>query len=229
MYSHLDVDAGRSGSSRSLWDRLLDWGEHSNDIFKYSLFAAFIGLLSIYLIGQYTTESATQRIEVVASTGSNFVDFISSNRYSDRLLREMGDWMEEMGYGDLAKEELIQLRNNGVTATFTSKMRELGYDPSLEDLVRLRQHDVSATFTAMMHELGYTDLTIDDLVRLRDNGVKAYYTSNLHDLGYSDVTMEELIRLKNARVKISQVKRLVNQSSSKPDVEELIRYGISNQ
>lgn len=150
---------------------------------------------------------------------------------NEQLLIEMGEWMEEMGYGVLSREELIALRSEGVTATYTSQIREMGYtDVTLEQLVALQQADVSVEFTRMMKELGY-DLSIDDLVRLRDNNVTAYFTSNMMDMGYTldELTMENLIRMRSLGISHNLVQQLMEERGAKPTIDEIIRYYISNQ
>ena len=108
-------------------------------------------------------------------------------------------------------------------------MRDLGYrDLTLDQLVKLRQNDVSATFATMMKELGY-ELSAEDLIELRQHDVTAYYTSNMHDLGYNTITKEELIRLKDVGVSAGDVEELKKERDQLPDINELIRYRISNQ
>jgi hypothetical protein len=143
----------------------------------------------------------------------------------------MGEWMEEMGYGTLTREELIALRQEGVTATYTSQIRDAGYtDVTLDQLVELSDAGVSATFTRMMKELGY-ELSITDLIDLERAGVTAYFTSNMLDLGYTleDLSKENLIRLGNIGVTHTLAERLIEEQEVRPTVDELIRYRISNQ
>ena len=188
---------------------------------RYLLFVAFLITFLSYAVVQYGID------EQVTSPVPDFFSWV--DQPSESLLEDMGTWMEDMGYTGLSREDLIDLREQGVTATFTSRMRDLGYtDLTLDDLVRLRQNEVTATFSAMMKELGY-ELTPEELIQLRQHNVTAYYTSNMHDLGYTDLTKEELIRLKDTGVQLSEVQRLVEQNEERPSVEELIRYHISNQ
>lgn len=190
---------------------------------KRLLFVGFIGSFALYAGITYIGTSSTS-MENPFTVVQNW-----SSQPDEELLEGMGTWMEEMGYTDLSREELIELREQGVTATFTSRMRDLGYtDLSLDQIVRLRQNDVSSTFAAMMKELGY-DLTVEDLVELRQHDVTAYFTSNMHDLGYTDITKDELIRLKDTEVETSEVQELIEQNDELPTVDEIIRYHISNQ
>lgn len=190
---------------------------------KISLLSMFLGIFAFYVGVRY--------INVGPSEGSNPFSSVQNwvNEPDEELLTGMGNWMEEMGYVDLSREALIELREQGVTATFTSRMHDLGYtDLSLDQLVRLRQNDVSSTFAAMMKELGYS-LSVEDLIELRQHDVTAYYTSNMHDLGYNELTKEQLIRLKDVGVSTEDVKDLMEEQGQLPGIKELIRYRISNQ
>lgn len=189
---------------------------------KYLLFGGFMMMFIAYAGITYTDTGMSANNPFVA-----FQEWV--NQPDEELLTGMGNWMEEMGYSGLTREDLIELRRQGVTATFTSRMRDLGYsDLTLDQLVRLRQNNVSSTFAAMMDELGYT-LTPDELIELRQHGITAYFTSNMHDLGYTDITKEELIRLRNVGVEVAGVERLIEINGSAPSLDEIIRYRISNQ
>lgn len=212
----------RSVVKKNRTNGLFQLGLSSPQWLKRILFAGFLGSFLLYAGITYigTPRAAADPFIAV----QNWM-----NQPDEQLLEGMGNWMEEMGYTGLTREELIDLRRQGVTATFTSRMRDLGYsDLSLDQIVRLRQNDVSSTFAAMMQELGY-HLSVDELVELRQHDVTAYFTSNMQDLGYSDITQKELIRLKDTGVQPSEVERLIEQNGQRPSIEELIRYHISNQ
>ena len=187
------------------------------------------------------------------------IDFGSTQEYSDELLEGMGEWMADMGYGDLSKEELISLRRDNVTATNTSEFRDLGYtDLTLDDIRELGRADVDAGYISDLQDLGYTNLTVDqmielekadvspmfasmmqalnydlsveDLALLRRNGVTANFTSQMHDLGYTDLTKEQLRRLRTTGVTVGMVEQMIQRNNGDaPTFDEIIRYRISNQ
>lgn len=166
--------------------------------------------------------------------GTNPVEFVesvigSTSEPSQDLLNRMNDLMIEMGYLNLTDDDLRSLREDGVTATYISNIRALGYEElSLDDARRLASADVSSAFTAMMIELGY-DLSVDDLVELRNAGVTAFFTSNVHDLGYRDVTKEQLIRMQTIGLTTSLIEELQAERGEDIPLEDVIRYRISNQ
>lgn len=189
------------------------------DILRYSLFAVLISMTMLY-IGSNNQVGSTIRDGVtnIAMSGD------------EELITQMGVWMSEMGYGELSREELISLRQAGVTATFTSRMNELGYtDLTLDDLKRLRQAGVTETFAGMMQELGYKDLTKEDLILLKQRGLTADFTAKVQTLGFPDITKEDLIRLKNYNINTSFIERAQAELGKDATIDDIIRYKIRNQ
>lgn len=208
-----DIDSSGSSSKAKTNSKLAN----------YILLFAFIASLTFYAGSRINFPSFS--LNPIETIVQNF------NQPSEDLLNRMGAWMEEMGYGTLSHEELIELRREGVTATYTSQIREAGYtDVTLEELVELQNANVSATFARMMKELGY-ELTVQDLAELRRGGVTAFFTSNMMDLGYlpEELTKENLIRMRSVGVTHQLAESLMEESGARLSVDELIRYRISNQ
>lgn len=155
---------------------------------------------------------------------------VISSGPSEDLLNRMNNRMVEMGYTGLSHDDLRELRSAGVTATYVSNVRALGFDElTLEQAVSLARANVSSAFMAMMIELGYNELAAEDFVSLRDAGVTAHYTSNVHDLGYRDVTTDQLIRMRRIGVTTSLIEQLQSERGDDVPMEEIIRHRISNQ
>lgn len=195
----------------------------SSKLANYILLFAFIATLTFYA-GSKINFSGIQLNPI-----ENFVQELGQP--SEDLLNRMGTWMEEMGYGTLSHEQLTELRNEGVTATYTSQIRGVGYTSvTLDELVDLQDADVSATFARMMKELSY-ELGVQDLIDLRNGGVTAFFTSNMMDLGYTleELTKENLIRMGNIGVTHQQAEQLMNENGERLTIDELIRNRISNQ
>lgn len=160
---------------------------------------------------------------------SSVFQTVSINQPGEDLLNRMNSRMVEMGYTGMSHDDLRELREKGVTATYISNIRALGFSELTPDeAVSLAQADASSAFVAMMIELGY-EPTVEDLVNLRRAGVTAHYTSNVHDLGYREVTMEQLIRMQQIGVTTSMIERLQRENGEDITLEEIIRYRISNQ
>jgi hypothetical protein len=148
---------------------------------------------------------------------------------SEDLLTRMNSRMVEMGYTGLDHDNLRALRSDGVTATYISNVRALGYtDLTLDEAVILAKANASSAFIAMMIELGY-DLDVHEIANLRNAGVTAHYTSNIHDLGYRDITPEQLIRMRRIGVTPNLIRELQAEMGEDVPIEDIIRHRISNQ
>lgn len=195
-------------------------GSTSNITQKILLAAIFI------VLGLYYVQDISK---ISLNPINSIVESINFDGYSDDLLGRMNDLMVEMGYTGLSREDLVELRDEGVTATYISNIRNLGFtDLTLDDAVRLSNAGISSTFMTMMVELGY-NLTLDEYIELERAGVTAYYTSNIHDLGYTDVTPDQLIRMKQIGVTPELIQNLQEERGEDISLDEIIRYRISNQ
>ena len=194
----------------------------NSKIANYILLFAFLATLVFY---------AGSRISEFAGDSPSFAVELPFGNYDPDLLDRMGSWMEDMGYGQLSHEELSELRDVGVTATYTNQIRDLGYtDVTLDQLKDLQRADVSATYASMMQQLGY-DLTVEQLAETRRNGVTANFTSQMMDLGYTidELTVENLIGMRSVDVTANLAENLMEERGERLTIPELIRYRISNQ
>lgn len=165
----------------------------------------------------------------VLSPVAIFTGMAGQSGPSEDLLNRMNARMTEMGYNGLDHDDLRALRNDGVTATYISNVRALGYtDLTLDNAVTLAKANASSAFIAMMIELGY-ELDVNEIANLRTAGVTAHYTSNIHDLGYKNVTTDQLIRMRRIGVTPDLIRELKSERGDDVTLEEIIRYRISNQ
>ena len=194
--------------------------KNENKASKILLFAVIL-FLAIYFINDIRSDSVNPVTSIITS--------VINTGPSEELLNRMNTVMVGMGYKGLSHDDLRELRNEGVTATYISNVRSLGFtDLTLEQAVRLANANVSSAFMAMMMELGY-ELDIEEFIEMRRAGLTAHFTSNIHDLGYTDVTVEQLVRMVRIGVTPGLVERLQEERGSEISLEEVIRYRISNQ
>ena len=200
----------------------LDKSSNSGKLSNYILLFAFIATLTFYVGSRRDFSGIDNPIDRIEQ---------AINEPNEELLQGMGTWMTDMGYGELSREELIDLRREGVTATETQKLHDIGYtDITLNQLVEFQNAGVSADYARMMKELGY-DLSIEELAETRRAGVTAYFTSRMMDLGYTkeELTKENLMRMSGVEVTDRTAARLIEQRGERPTIDELVRYRISNQ
>ena len=91
----------------------------------------------------------------------------------------------------------------------------------IEELVRLRDHGVSADLVGALRGLSVARLDTDDIVRIRDHGVSTAYVSGLRDLGYAGISAEELVRLRSHGVSTDFIRR-VNGDGARRSPDELV-------
>jgi len=102
--------------------------------------------------------------------------------------------IRSLGYEDLTLEDSRRLARADVSSAFTAMMIELGYDLTVDDLVQLRDAGVTAFYTSNIHDLGYRDVTPDQLIRMQRIGVSTSLIEELQAQQVEDVPLEDIIR-----------------------------------
>lgn len=170
---------------------------------NYILLMAFIAALVFYV------GSRVSSFEI--PTENPIADVVQSfNDYDPELLEGMGTWMTEMGYGVLSNEELSNLRDEGVTATETQRVRDLGFTSiTLEELVDLQRADVSASDIAQLQDVGYTGATVEQLVEVGNADASPTYARMMKELGYT-LTLEEVAETRRNGVTANFTSRMMD-------------------
>lgn len=99
-----------------------------------------------------------------------------------------------LGYTDLTLDQARSLARADASSTFIAMMIELGYDLTVEELVQLRDAGVTAFYTSNVHDLGYRDVTPEQLIRMQNIGVSTDLIEQLQAEQVEDVPLEEIIR-----------------------------------
>jgi hypothetical protein len=102
--------------------------------------------------------------------------------------------IRSLGYENLTLEDASRLARADASSTFIAMMIELGYDLTVDDLVQLRDAGVTALFTSMVHDLGYQDVTQEQLIRMQRMVVDPRLIEELQAERGEDITLEEIIR-----------------------------------
>jgi beta-lactamase regulating signal transducer with metallopeptidase domain len=108
-------------------------------------------------------------------------------------------WLEGIqaeGFRNLSVDQLIRLKENGVTADYIRQIRAAGLQPNSDELVRLRENGVTPAFIKDVKQMGYKDLTINDAIRLREHGASPDWIRQVQSLGYPNVSLNDVIRLR---------------------------------
>ena len=99
-----------------------------------------------------------------------------------------------LGYEDLTLEDAVRMANADASSTFIAMMIELGYSLDVDEIVRLRNAGVTANYTSKIHDLGYRDVTVDQLIRMERIGVTPELVTRLQEEQGEDIPLEDVIR-----------------------------------
>jgi beta-lactamase regulating signal transducer with metallopeptidase domain len=99
------------------------------------------------------------------------------------------------GYGDLAVDDIINLKNNGVDAGFLYELHDQRIGKLAPgDLIRLRQHNVKPAYLAELLA-AYPGLGVGEAIEFQNNGVKPPLVAAVRSLGYGPYTPKEIVQM----------------------------------
>lgn len=127
------------------------------------------------------------------------------------------------GYGDLSVDEIVDLKNNGVSADLLLDLQEAGV-PRLtaRELVQLHQQGVGAGYLHEMLAAGIPGLTIKDVVYFRQNNVDSKLVRAIRALGYGPYTPRQIVDLGNNGVNSSFFEELKSYGITQIDARDAI-------
>lgn len=121
-------------------------------------------------------------------------------------------------------DQLITLADRGVTAPYYGALQKyLATPPTIDQVIALRDQGVSAVWLGALAAAGYPRLSVDDATALAQQGVSAMYVRGLMEAGLRSLTPPQLIQLHNAGVDGSFVRRVYAHGYRNFGVDELIR------
>ena len=132
--------------------------------------------------------------------------------------------LREAGFTGLSADELVAIRNCGVSADFIRQLHARGLTPMpTGDLTKLANHGVDAAYLSGLASTGYGKISTDDIIRLRDNGVTPGYIAAMVKAGYRSLTVDELVRLNDNGVTPEYLAALARVGYSKIPIEDIIK------
>ena len=177
-----------------------------------------------------------------------------------RVRRSDGDILDaidEAKYPHPSVDELIALRNQGVSADYIRRMgalgrgrpslhdvmalavqgvtpeyvgtldRRLASPPTLDEVISLRVQGVSATWLDGLAAAGYPKLSANDAASLAIQGVSVAYVRGLLEAGLRNVTPAQLAALRVQGVDGSFVRRLAQHGYHNLSIDEIVRLKVS--
>ncbi|HZX69101.1 MAG TPA: M56 family metallopeptidase [Candidatus Elarobacter sp.] len=138
-----------------------------------------------------------------------------------------GSFVRAMGALGAARPtiaQLVQLADQGINAAYFGAMqRDLATPPTLDQIVELRSQGVSAGWLEAFAASGYPKLSVADAIALAQQGIPASYVHGLADAGLKGLTPAQLISLRNHGVDASFIRHLNEHGYRNFNVDELIR------
>ncbi len=95
------------------------------------------------------------------------------------------------GYGNLSVDEIIEIRNSGVSPEFLRAVSDSGLKPSAKELIELARSGVSGQYLRALREGGFKNLGIQDIIEAARSGVGPELILALKD-AFPQITMREI-------------------------------------
>ena len=136
---------------------------------------------------------------------------------------EFLDALDAAGYKHLSVDDLIAIRNSGVTSSYLRALKQYNVAPMpTRTLIALANSGVSASTIESMYAAGYRSLTADDLIALENAGVSAELAAAARSSGRATPSIKELVSLANAGVSSDYISTLSKTGYAKISVASLI-------
>jgi beta-lactamase regulating signal transducer with metallopeptidase domain len=108
--------------------------------------------------------------------------------------------LADAGYSDLPVEEIIELRQHGVSASYLRDMNAVGWGRlTTRQIIELRNHGVQPDYVRAFKEAGYGSASLREVIEARNHGVRAEHLREAKNFGNS-LSVRQIIRLKQAGV-----------------------------
>lgn len=127
------------------------------------------------------------------------------------------------GYGDLAVDDIIELKNQGVSADYIMGVSHAGWGKlAPRQMIDLHAQGVSPEFLARCREIGIRDLAVRDVIELRQQGVRPEEVREIHALGFGPYTTRQCVELHQQGVKPEFFRDLKETGFTRLDLREII-------
>lgn len=192
--------------------------------------------------GQQDEESNTGNNVTAANNNNNnaddneygyYSDFGFNNLSADQLieLRNNGvshgylKGLQDAGIKVTTTAQAIQLRNNGVSVQFLSSLNAMGYkNITADEAVELVNHGVNAAYIKGLNSSGYTNVPLKDAVELKDHGVNIEFINDMHQAGFNNLPLNKYIEMRDHGVNASFINNLKKEGITNLRVDKAVQY-----
>lgn len=141
--------------------------------------------------------------------------------------------LADAGYKDLNVDEIIELKNHGVTPDFLREMTNTGWGRlSVSQLASLKNHGISGAWLRDVRAAGIRDLTLEQAVSLRDRGLKPATVAEIHSLGFGPYSPDEVMEIASHGVRPEFFRSLKEYGIAKLTAREAIeaaQHGLNGR
>ncbi len=185
------------------------------------------------------TESVSRIAPAAVRGGGDLLEAIDEAKYPHPSVDELialrnqgvsGDYVRRMGalHPRPALHDLLALATQGVTSDYVAALnRRLAAEPSISQIIALREQGVSAAWLDGLGAIGYPKLGVDDAVSLAMQGVSVAYVRGLLDAGMRSVTPSQLVALRVQGIDGGFVRRLAAHGYRNLSIDELVRLKVT--
>jgi hypothetical protein len=150
---------------------------------------------------------------------------------NQRVMTGYFDLFKKDGFGKVSVDQIIELREHGVSPAFVNSFHEMGYkDISLDKALELKDHGVNPEFIEDMKKAGAKEISLDEAIALRDHGVTVDYVRTFREAGFPDVSLDKAVELRDHGVSMDFIRSLRDmgyKDISLDKVRELVDHGVN--
>lgn len=106
------------------------------------------------------------------------------------------------GYGNLSVDEIIELKNAGISPEFIEGVSESGWGRlSPSQMIDLCHRGVSPAYLRKLNQAGVRDLTLADVSELSIHGVRPEIIQEIHSLGFGPYSAKDIIQFSDRGIR----------------------------
>lgn len=132
------------------------------------------------------------------------------------------------GYGNLSVDEIIEMRNSGLSAEFLRSVAETGWGKlSPKELISLANSGVSPQFLRSLRDAGFNDMKVQDVIGMANSGVRPELMRALRE-AFPQITLREIIDAANQGLNADDLRqaREYGPSLTLPQIIRLKQAGV---
>ena len=150
-------------------------------------------------------------------------DEVTSSEESE--VRSDVSFIEEMRevVGEVDIDELIALKNQGVTAKYIRQLRSRGLNASVDQIIAMKTHDITPNYAKQVRDMGF-DASIDDLIAFKVHDVSPEFVQQIRGMGFA-ADADSIVAMKVQGVSADFVKQM-RDLGLKFDQDELIAMRV---